>query len=178
MGRSYDEEYVEFADAALPRLTRTAYLVCADPHRAADVAQQALVKLYVAWPRVSRRNGLMAYARRAVLRLLIDESRRPWRREVFHADLSRTESPRPSDPFRGIDDRLELIRALQRIGAHRRACIVLRYLDDLSVADTADVLGCSEGAVKSQTARGLDDLRTALESVGITQITIGEASTT
>jgi RNA polymerase sigma factor (sigma-70 family) len=120
----------------------------------------------------------MPYARRAVLRLLIDESRRPWRREVSHADLSRTESRLPSDPFRRVDDRLELVRALQRIGAHRRACIVLRYFDDLSVAETAGALGCTEGAVKSQTARGLDNLRTALESVGITEITVREASTT
>lgn len=102
MGRSYDEEDVEFADAALPRLTRTAYLVCADPHRAADVAQQALIKLYLAWPKVSRRGSLLPYARRAALRLLIDESRRPWRREVSHADLSRTETLLPPDPFRRV----------------------------------------------------------------------------
>jgi RNA polymerase sigma-70 factor (sigma-E family) len=172
MGRTYDEEYVEFADAALPRLTRTAYLVCGDWHRADEAAQQALVKLYLAWPRVSRRDGLMPYARRTVLRQLIDESRRPWRREISHGDLVERDSRRQPDPFGRVIDRLALIRALQMIGARRRACIVLRYFDDLSVEETARVLRCSEGAVKSQTSRGLADLRTALESIGVTRIAI------
>jgi RNA polymerase sigma-70 factor (sigma-E family) len=174
MGRSYDEEYVEFADAALPRLTRTAYLVCADRHRADEAAQQALIKLYLAWPRVQRRDGLMPYARRTVLRSLIDEARRPWRRELADSDLLETlDQPQP-DNFGRIDERVELVRALQRISARRRACIVLRYFDDLSVEETAGVLGCSVGTVKSQTARGLRDLRVALESVGVTRIRIGK----
>jgi RNA polymerase sigma-70 factor (sigma-E family) len=171
MGRSYDDEYVEFADAALPKLTRTAYLVCADWHRADEAAQQALVKLYIAWPRLTRRDGLMPYARRTVLRLLVDEARRPWRREVSKGELVEATPPRDADPFVGVDDRLELVRALQRIGARRRACIVLRYFDDLSVQQTASALGCTEGAVKSQTSRGLDDLRAALESAGVTRFT-------
>jgi RNA polymerase sigma-70 factor (sigma-E family) len=174
MGRSYDAAYVEFAEAALPQLTRMAYLVCADWHRADDVAQQALVKLYVAWPRLRRQDRLMPYARRTVLRTLIDEARRPWRREVSSDDPPSAAVPRQADAFGRVENRLVLVRALQAIGARRRACVVLRYFSDLSVAETARVLGCSEGAVKSQTSRGLDDLRAVLEAEGVTRISIQE----
>lgn len=81
MARSYDEEFTAFAAAALPHLRRTAYLMSGDWHRAEDVAQDALIKVYGAWRRVEQREGLLPYARRTTIRLLIDESRRPWRRE-------------------------------------------------------------------------------------------------
>jgi DNA-directed RNA polymerase specialized sigma24 family protein len=120
MARGQDAEFVEFADSALPRLRRTAYLLCGDWHRAEDLAQEALVRLYRAWPRISRREGLMPYAHRTVVRLLVDQSRRPWRREVSHADAVGCETP-SSDPSDQVDDRILLVKELQRIGARRRA---------------------------------------------------------
>src|SRR5688500_8934536 len=82
MAGERDEEFVEFAAASLPGLRRTGYLMCGDWHRAEDAAQEALIRVYRSWDRVQRREGLLAYARRTTVRILIDESRRPWRRET------------------------------------------------------------------------------------------------
>lgn len=164
MARNYDDEYVEFAAYALHELWRTAYLLCGDWHRAEDAAQEALIRLYRRWPKVERREGLMPYARRALVRIVIDESRRPWRREVASRML-------PEQPIAGgftaVDDRMALIEALASLSAQRRACVVLRYYEQLSVRETAQALGCGEGSVKSQTSRGLGDLRRALGEVGV-----------
>jgi RNA polymerase sigma-70 factor (sigma-E family) len=170
-GRPYDEEYVAFAGRALTDLRRTAYLLCGDWHRADDAAQEALIRLYGAWPRIERTTGLMPYARRTVIRLLVDQSRKPWRREVTGVDVEPTPQP---DDARGVDNRLLVMQALARIAPRRRACVVLRYFDDLSVTETATALDCSEGTVKSQTARGLDDLRTLLEEHGFTGLHLME----
>jgi RNA polymerase sigma-70 factor (sigma-E family) len=178
MGQSYDAEYVEFADSAMVRLRRTAYLLCGDWHRADDVAQEALVRLYVAWPRVIRRDGLFAYARRTVVRLLVDHAKRPWRREVSSTYLVDAASGSHASSSDRVHDHMELVRALQALSPRRRACIVLRYFNDLSVAETARALDCSEGTIKSQTARGLDDLRQALEDVGVTRIDLREGAVT
>jgi RNA polymerase sigma-70 factor (sigma-E family) len=166
MARDHDEEFVAFADSALPRLTRTAYLLCGDWHRAEDTAQEALVKLYLAWPKVDRREGVMAYARRTLVRLLIDHSRRPWRREIAQADTLQVATP-GVDASRQVNDRMILVWALQQVSARRRACLVLRYFNDCSVSETARLLGCTEGTVKSQTSRGLDELRQVLQSAGV-----------
>ena len=71
--------------------------------------------------------------------------------------------PETDDPQRGIPDRLDLARALRALPVRQRQCVVLRHFEDLSVADTARAMGCSEGTVKSQTAKGLASLRTAVE---------------
>jgi RNA polymerase sigma-70 factor (sigma-E family) len=178
MGRSYDAEYVEFADSALARLRRTAYLLCGDWHRADDVAQEALLRLYLAWPRVIRRESQFAYARRTVVRLLLDHARRPWRREVSTTHFVDTVNVPQASSSDRVHDRIELVRALQAISPRRRACIVLRYFNDLSVSEAARALDCTEGTIKSQTARGLDDLRQALENVGVTRIDLREGAVT
>ena len=165
--RPDDDEYVAFASSAMVELRRTAYLICGDWHRADDVAQEALVRIYSAWARIERTTGLMPYARRTVVRLLIDHSRRPWRREL----TGMTSEPPPTrDQTDTVDNRILLLRALAQLPPRRRACVVLRYFDDLSVAETAAALGCGEGTVKSQTARGIDDLRAVLEQSGFTGI--------
>jgi RNA polymerase sigma-70 factor (sigma-E family) len=161
MARSYDEEFTAFAAAALPHLRRTAYLMSGDWHRAEDVAQDALIKVYGAWRRVEQRDGLLPYARRTTIRLLIDESRRPWRRERPTA-AHVAESLVRGDGSARFDDRDEMVRALSELPAGRRACVVLRYYHDLSVAETAEALGCSEGTVKSQTSHALQSLRALL----------------
>lgn len=173
MARDHDEEFVAFADSALPKLTRTAYLLCGDWHRAEDAAQEALVKLYLAWPKVDRREGVMAYARRTLLRLLIDHSRRPWRREIAQPESLQLATP-SADTSGQVNDRMVLVRALQQVSARRRACLVLRYFNDLSVSETARLLGCTEGTVKSQTSRGLEELRQVLHGAGIPGIHLRE----
>jgi RNA polymerase sigma-70 factor (sigma-E family) len=159
VARDYDDEYVEFVGFALPELWRTAYLLCGDWHRAEDAAQEVLIRLYRRWTKVERREGLLPYARRALVRIMIDESRRPWRREIS----TRIPPDRPvQGRFDGVDDRMLLLEALASLSPQRRACLVLRYYEQLSVRETAQTLGCSEGSVKSQTSRGLGDLRRAL----------------
>ena len=69
MARSHDEEFTAFAAGALPQLRRTAYLMSGDWHRAEDVAQDALIRVYGAWHRIERHEGLLSYARRTTVRL-------------------------------------------------------------------------------------------------------------
>ncbi|GAA1675382.1 SigE family RNA polymerase sigma factor [Kribbella yunnanensis] len=157
-----DQEYVEFVAAASASLRRTAFLVCGDWHRADDVVQDALCRLYRSWPKVDRDGNPLAYARRTVVNAALDSGRRPWRREVPTADLP-ADRVTHADPAAGHADRDEVLTALATLAPRQRACVVLRYYEDLSVEQTARILGCSEGTVKSQAARGLDTLRTAID---------------
>ena len=148
--------YREYAAANLDRLRRTAYLLCGDPHPADDLVSTALVKLFRHWRRVSAMEHIDAYVRQMMLRALLDERRRPWRRERFEAVVP--DGPMPDEPSR-VDDRLAVLDLLAELPPRRRAVVVLRYFCDLSVEETARELGCSTGTVKSQTARALDSLR-------------------
>jgi len=155
--RRRDEgEFIAFAEACRPALRRTAYLMCGDWERAADMTQEALVRVYVAWPRLEKGHGLPAYARRAVVSVAIDEARKKSSQEVPTAELRDSSV---EDAAGQVVDRLFLMRALADLPARQRACVVLRFYDDLSVEAVADALGCRTGTVKSQTARGLEALR-------------------
>jgi RNA polymerase sigma-70 factor (sigma-E family) len=162
VGRSYDEEFTAFAVSSLPDLRRTAYLMCGNWHHAEDAAQEALIRVYRSWRRVDRREGLLAYARRTTIRILIDQSRRPWRRE---RSTDRPESNQAVDPTAEVDQREAMVRALLSLSPGRRACVVLRFYHDLTVAETARALGCSEGTVKSQTSDALKALRSLVGEV-------------
>jgi RNA polymerase sigma-70 factor (sigma-E family) len=154
-----DEEFRAFVVARRPALVRLATLLAAgDAHLAEDLVQTALTRLYVAWRRVERDQGPEAYARRILVNTVVDERRRPWRRsETSRADLPDTPSSDAS-----LEDRDAVRRALAAIGPRMRAAVVLRHWLGYDVAECAALLGCSEGNVKSQTARGLDRLRVLL----------------
>jgi RNA polymerase sigma-70 factor (sigma-E family) len=154
-----DRRFTEFVVEASPRLQRTAFLLCGDRHRAEDLVQVALTKLYVAWDRVDRTDTVHAYARQILVRACIDESRRPWRsREVIDGQ-DRTElAASPVETHVGSP----VFEALHALPPGQRAAVVLRYWNDLSVEDTARAIGCSRSAVKTQAARGLERLRRAL----------------
>jgi RNA polymerase sigma-70 factor (sigma-E family) len=140
-------------------LRRTAYLLTGDWDRAEDVVQDALTRLYVHWRRAQRAESVDAYCRRALVNAFLSETRRPWRRERVAADVpERTYD----DPAAASDTRDALRRALDELGPSQRAVVVLRYWDDLSVEETAAVLGTSTGNVKSQASRGLAHLRRVL----------------
>jgi RNA polymerase sigma-70 factor (sigma-E family) len=139
-------------------LRKTAHLLCGDWHHAEDLVQNAFVKLYVAWGRVREIDGVEAYLRQTLVHLYIDETRRRRHRDTVMAEPPNQPWPEVADSA----DRWELIAALRGVPRRQRACLVLRFYDDLSVAQTAAVLGCSEGTVKSQTARGLTALRDVL----------------
>ncbi len=157
-------EYEAFVAARAAALRRTAYLICGDWHQAEDIVQTALTKLYLAWRRVEKRDGIDAYARQIVVRCALDEQRRGWRREHPTAVL-------PELPVRdgASDDRDVLLAALAAVPTQQRAALVLRYWEDLSIGETARVLGISEGAVKSATSRGLDNLRRALPELSLSE---------
>jgi RNA polymerase sigma-70 factor (sigma-E family) len=156
------DEFAEFAAGSLRDLRRTAYLLCGDWHLAEDLAQEALIRVYRSWGRVQRRESLPGYARQTVVRLVIDDRRRPKRREVVGAEPPTAATP---DATREVDQRDEVLAALAGLPPRRRACVVLRYHLDLSVAETARVLGCTEGTVKSQTSAALRHLRETLGDV-------------
>ncbi|HVS68850.1 MAG TPA: SigE family RNA polymerase sigma factor [Mycobacteriales bacterium] len=147
-----------FAHTRRPGLRRTAYLLCGDWHQADDLVQTTLTKLYVAWRRVRSNEAPDAYARRILTRCFLDERRRPWRRES-PVDVLEDQA----DPTGGSHDAaIDLRAALAELPARQRATVVLRFWADASVTETADALGCSEGTVKSQTARAIATLRSLL----------------
>ncbi len=141
-------------------MLRTAALLAAgDTHLAEDLVQATLTRLYVNWSAFQRAQNADAYVRRALVNALIDERRRIWRRRerpvaVLPDQAHATAASPVGDAVR---------QALQELPPRMRAAVVFRYFYDLDVAATADALNCSEGTVKSQTARGLDRLRAALE---------------
>ncbi|GAA1504964.1 SigE family RNA polymerase sigma factor [Nocardioides humi] len=152
--------YVEFATARRDQLRRIAYGMCGDWHRADDLVQTALVRLYVAWPRVTRHGTEDAYARRILLNAAIDESRRAVRRELPTDALPDV----AASPGLDVEDRDSLVAALQTLPAQQRAVVLLRHWLGLSVAEVAAELGIAEGTVKSHTSRGLSALRHRLEA--------------
>lgn len=157
-----DQQFTTYVAGQRPTLFRTALLLCGgDAHRAEDVVQQALVKLYRAWPRVVRDGQVDAYARRILVNAHTDEVRRPWRRErpVDGGD-ARFDVPAPVGM--GVEDADALWAALRGLAAGQRRVVVLRHYLGLSVEETAADLGISPGTVKSQTADALGHLRAAL----------------
>jgi RNA polymerase sigma-70 factor (sigma-E family) len=152
-----DTAFADYFAARSDAMRRTAYLLCGDWHRAEDITHVAMTKLYLAWPRL-REAGMDAYARKVVVRTFLAENRRLWRRRE-HLTQSLPEPPvAPAD----ADDRMLLEAALASVPPRQRAVLVLRYWNDLSVEDTAEVLECSVGTVKSQAARGIAALRKRL----------------
>ncbi len=156
MDLAHDAEFAAFVLAAQPRLHRTAYLICADWHRAEDIVQTALSQMASRWERLRTGEGPAGYVHRAVVNAAIDERRRPWRRE--HA--AETLPERSCAPDDGLT--LEVLTALAALPARQRAVVVLRYIEDLDVEATAHLLNISTGTVKSQSAKGLAALRTLL----------------
>jgi RNA polymerase sigma-70 factor (sigma-E family) len=157
MVRRDSEEFTSFVVASQPRLRRTAYLMCGDWQLASDYVQEALLRVYRHWPKLQRDGRGFSYARKALVSVVIDDKRRRSSSEVPVAEVADRAS---TDATSSSAERDLLSRCLAQVPSRQRACLVLRYFDDLSVSDTAVVLGCSEGTVKSQTARGLVTLQT------------------
>ncbi len=158
MDQRDEQEFAEYFTARREAVRRTAFLLCGDWHRADDLAQTAFAKLYVAWPRLRDVGAVDAFLRRTLLNAYLDETRRAWRRE--HPTEVLPEREAADGP--SMDDRLVLLAALAAVPPRQRACLVLRFFEDCSVEQTAVLLRCSAGTVKSSTARGLDTLRQVL----------------
>ncbi len=154
-----DEDYREFVKSRAAPLHRTAYLLCGDWHLADDLVQEALAKAFRHWRRVRRADNPDAY----VQRILINEANRHWRRRRDIVAPGGAEPEAATGDFSDdVVDRAELLRALLCLPARQRATVVLRYLEGMSERETAAVLRCTEGTVKSQTFRALNTLKTVL----------------
>jgi RNA polymerase sigma-70 factor (sigma-E family) len=175
--READEaEFRAYAAARLRSLRRTSFLLCGDWHRADDAVQVVLTKLYVNWEKVNRLDRLEGYVRTMLVRATFDHRRRFWwRQEITSAQVPDTAHATNNNSAQAddVENRVVLMAALAKMPPRQRAVVVLRYWDDLDITETAHVLNCSEGTVKSQSARGLANLRTLLTD---SQLVEGQAS--
>jgi RNA polymerase sigma-70 factor (sigma-E family) len=152
-----DEDFRQFVAAEMDSLRRLAYLTCGNWQAADDAVSTGLAKLYLSWHKVSAPHW---YARRVVVNAAVDEVRRPWRRE--HLALPEVLDRSIPDPAAEVAERDRIQQALLKIPPGQRKVLLLRFYEDLSVEDTAAILGKSTGTIKSQTARGLAALHRVL----------------
>ncbi|MGW7682903.1 SigE family RNA polymerase sigma factor [Kribbella sp. NPDC054772] len=155
-----DAAFEAYFAARSDAMRGTAYLLCGDWHRAEDLVQQTFTKIYLAWRRIQRHEVMDSYTRQTLVRTFLSERRRGWFR---HESVGSSETERVTPSSGLADERLVLLEALAKVPPRQRAVLVLRYWEDLSVEQTAALLDCSAGNVKSQAARGLATLRGLLE---------------
>ncbi|MGW1890098.1 SigE family RNA polymerase sigma factor [Streptomyces sp. NPDC002004] len=155
--REAPADYLEFAEARSGPLFRTACLLTGDWHLAEDLVQETLAKMYRSWRRISRVESPVAYADTVLVRTYISQRRR------------RSSTERPSDrlpdaasPAQDPELRMALLDGLARMTAKDRAVLVLRYWEDRSAEETAQVLQLSPGAVRARSMRALQRLRDLL----------------
>ncbi|MBE7325079.1 SigE family RNA polymerase sigma factor [Nocardioides sp. Y6] len=166
-GPPADDDFADFVHARWPALYRSAVMLVGDRHLAEDLVQSALASTYANWGRIERTDSAPGYARRT----LHNEAftwmrRRGWRNEVPTEELP--ESSPEHRATRAVDDdpsvRPTVLAALRQLPPRQRAVVVLRYYDDLSVAETASILGVTTGTVKSQCSEALGRLGVLLGS--------------
>ncbi|MEV8375939.1 SigE family RNA polymerase sigma factor [Kribbella sp. NPDC056861] len=155
-----DAAFEAYFAARADAMRGTAYLLCGDWHRAEDLVQQTFTKIYLAWRRIQRHEVMDSYTRQTLVRTFLSERRRGWFRNESVGSSLRDQAAPSADL---AEDRLVLLEALVKVPPRQRAVLVLRYWEDQSVEQTAALLDCSAGTVKSQAARGLATLRGLLE---------------
>jgi RNA polymerase sigma-70 factor (sigma-E family) len=149
-----DADFAAYFAGRVSSVRRLAYALCGDWHTADDLVQMTFVKLYPRWQRV-RGGSVDAYVRRVLVNTFLTHVRkRRWEKVVAEV---------PDSPARQVDSYEDLIQALRQLPAQQCAVVVLRHLEDLSVADVAELLQVAEGTVKSQSARGLAALRAVMD---------------
>ena len=160
MRRRDDGSFVEFVAARGDALMRTASLMCRSRQDAEDILQGALEKAYRRWDKLDADTDPEPYVRRILVNMVISRARR-WKvlREIH---VAKTPEVATSSETHSLELRGALMDELRRLGPRQRAVLVLRYWEDLSEMETAEVLGCSVGTVKSQASRGLARLRERL----------------
>ncbi len=143
------DDFDRFAREHAQGLLRTAYLVVWDAGEAEDLVQECLLKVARRWRKVRNMEMPLAYARRILINLAIDDSRRRSRRR---AELQQP-TPRVAtvaDPIGAREERIALLDALARLPGRQRAVLVLRYFNDLTEQQTAELLGCSAGTIRAE----------------------------
>ena len=159
--RRVDADFAEFVATRSDALGRTAYLLTGDNARAEDLLQTVLVRVYRRWPHLDHTTSPDAYTRRALVNTWLSWRSRLLDRETLASNVP--DSAAPGDAIDAAATRLDVVAALRLLPPRQRATVVLRYYEDLTEVETAAVLGCSVGTVKSQTARAMAVLRRALE---------------
>jgi RNA polymerase sigma-70 factor (sigma-E family) len=154
-----DAEFTGYVAGRMAAWRRVAYLLCQDWARADDLVQGAITKLYLQWNRARAADHIDAYVHVVLVREFLGERRSGWSRRVA-VDGRVPDLPGRSEDH---DTALDLRAALATLPRRQRATLVLRFYCDLNIDQTAQVLNCSPGTVKSQTAKGLRSLRLALD---------------
>jgi RNA polymerase sigma-70 factor (sigma-E family) len=168
-----DPSFGAFVDKHVDDLFKTAVLVTWDDGEAEDLVQDCLMKMAKRWPRVRTMERPGGYARKTLLNLAFDETKRRARRRSelslsghSHADeVLEVGDIKATAALDSIAERAEMIEALGRLPRQQRLALVLRYFLDLSETQAAEMLGCSTGTVKSNTSRGLEHLREIFDPV-------------
>ena len=158
----WEGQFAEYFSVRAQPLRRLAYSLCGDWHTAEDLVQLTFVRLYRRWPHI-RDESVDAYTRRALVNAFLTH-RRSRRRESLVA-----EPPEQAAGGGDLTDSLTVRRALADLAPRQRAAVVLRYLEDLPVAEVASLLGITEGTVKSQTARAIQSMRGVLHGPALTK---------
>ncbi|HST66223.1 MAG TPA: SigE family RNA polymerase sigma factor [Mycobacteriales bacterium] len=156
--RVAEDGFADFARARWGRLVRLAYSLTLDVGRAEDLVQESLAKLWTKWPQV-RDGAPEAYVRQTIVNGAISASRRRWKGEEPRWDLPEVPAPRGALEADAVDQRDWLRRGLAELSVLQRAVVVLRYAEDLSERQVAEILGISAGSVKTHAFRGLARLR-------------------
>ena len=158
-----EADFSAYVRARQKAFARFAYLLTGDPHSAEDLVQSALAKVYARWDHISTVVAPEAYVRM----VLVNEHTTWWRRTWRHRERTDSELIRVIDPpaatTSGHDS--ELWAHVRSLPGQQRAAVVLRYYEDLTEAQTAEILGCSVGTVKSHTSRAIRTLRSTMKEV-------------
>ncbi len=157
-----DDDFAAFVRSRMPALLRFGHALTGNRHDALDLAQTALERTGVRWRGVSRRGDPEAYVRRAMVNTWVSRWRR-LRRETLVSGVPDTPDLPAAEAADAALEREPLWRALADLPPRQRAVIVLRYYEDLSEAQIADVLGVSPGTVKSQASKAMAGLRLRLD---------------
>jgi RNA polymerase sigma-70 factor (sigma-E family) len=162
-----EESFRAYMAARLPALKRTAWLLVGDVHLAEDLVQTALSKAAMRWERIVARGDPEPYVRR----ILYNEHVSWWRRRRLTEVLDGTVAERPTQAV-DVPTRVTMWQALARLTPKQRAVLVLRYYEDLSESQVAQLLNVTVGTVRSQTRNALDRLRaTAPELADLLEVT-------
>ncbi|GHH68216.1 SigE family RNA polymerase sigma factor [Kitasatospora indigofera] len=162
MSPDLERSFDEFVASRYPALRRTGFLLCGDWHLAEDLVQTTLVKLYARWPRLRDPQSASGYARTTLVRSFVDTRRLRRSSEVVASELPDGPGPGTSGGSGDPERRLALLAALARVTPAYRAVLVLRFWEDQTIEATAAILRQSTGTVKSNTSRGLVQLRAIL----------------
>ena len=161
-----EDDFAAFVRARQHALVRFGYLLTGDRMSGEDLTQTALAKLYLKWETIRSSEAIEAWVRKVMVNEHTTWWRRAWRhRERLDFDTAHSDT-RPGSlgsDHGPVDD--DLWREVLTLPPRQRAAVALRYYEDLTEAQTAEILGCSIGTVKSQTHRALASLRTKLEEV-------------